>query len=193
MPSDLSQGGGPVSRALTAKAKGPSAAPTAAPADCPTGHLVGQRRAGPGARRWLRSTAALSAELGQAVLLHPPGPIGSRSGRLEPPPGGQTLEWNGQDQTQHHQAGALAHQEAAGASPWNEAAASAACRWRSPLEREPSTTRPQARGRLEPMATGASLIRFLSLRLKPKAAPAPRTGRGPGAVAGALEKRVAVA
>ena len=55
---------------------------------------------------------------------------------------------------------------------------------RRPLwEREPSTTRPQALGRLEPMATGASLIRFLSLRLKPKAAPAPRSGRGPGAEA----------
>ncbi len=60
------------------------------------------------------------------------------------------------------------------------AANSAASRWRSPSEREPTTSRPQARGRLEPRAPGASLIRFLSLRLKPKAAAAPNSGRGPG-------------
>ena len=63
------------------------------------------------------------------------------------------------------------------------AAASAANRWRLPLDREPCTNRPQARGRLEPRTPGGSLIRFLSLRLKPKAA-APNSGRGPGAAGG---------
>ncbi len=48
-----------------------------------------------------------------------------------------------------------------------------------------STARLQAWGRAEPRAPGACLIRFLSLRLKPKAAAAPNSGRGPGAAVGA--------
>ena len=70
-------------------------------------------------------------------------------------------------------------------SPLAEAAARPANRWRSPSDREPFTSRPQAWGRPEPRALGASLIRFLSLRLKPKAAAAPNSGRGPG-TAGAV-------
>ena len=48
------------------------------------------------------------------------------------------------------------------------------------LGQGPSTNRPQAWGKPEPRATGASLMRFLSLRLKPKAAAAPNSGNGAG-------------
>ena len=65
------------------------------------------------------------------------------------------------------------------------AANSQASRWRSPGERENSNTRPQARGWLEPIGSRAPWMRFLSLRLKPKAAAAPNSGRGPGAEAAA--------
>jgi hypothetical protein len=40
---------------------------------------------------------------------------------------------------------------------------------------------PQARGWLEPIGSRAPWMRFLNLRLKPKAAAAPNSGRGPGA------------
>jgi hypothetical protein len=65
--------------------------------------------------------------------------------------------------------------------PLGVAAVSAANQWRSPSGREPlATARLQAWGRAEPRAPGASLIRFLSLRLKPKAAAAPNSGNGAG-------------
>ena len=60
------------------------------------------------------------------------------------------------------------------------AATSDANPWRSLLERDPCTNRPQARGSPEPRAPGARLMRFLSWRLKPKAAAAPNSGRGAG-------------
>ena len=63
-------------------------------------------------------------------------------------------------------------------SPLAVTAASAANRWRLPVDKEPSTNRHQAKGRPETRAAGASL---LCLRLKPKAAAAPNSGRGTGA------------
>jgi hypothetical protein len=68
-------------------------------------------------------------------------------------------------------------------SPLAVAAASAANRTADacPQAGNLSNARLQARGRAEPRALGASLIRLLSLRLKPKAAAAPNSGRGPGA------------
>jgi hypothetical protein len=54
-----------------------------------------------------------------------------------------------------------------------------------------AATSAEAKGWPETREPGASLIRLLSLQLKPNAAPAPRNGSGPGAEAEAAGNRVA--
>ena len=71
-------------------------------------------------------------------------------------------------------------------SPLAVPAVIAASPWSSTPERDRYTTRPQARGRPETRAPGASLMRSLNLRLKPKAAATPNSGRGPVAEIGGV-------